>query len=412
MAEQQEHVEAARQPVARVGSRLVGGLVLLMGLTLLLVWLFPLSWQDQQWPVRQVQGQDRHGLVAIELLSQESPQPIAVPAAEVRSGLDGKLIWTQPGMGTLLSRVSLAAVLFVAALIALALVVNAWRSWLLLRRAGLPTGIVTCLRVAWVSCCAAQVLPAGTLSSDLVRVALLRPKAASSHADGAIASSVAVDRMVGVLAMAGLPLLASLWLVAHGDLRPLMLLAGGICLGCIGVLLVLRRPTQGTGPVGALRQRWRDFRHASRRSLGATTTGIVLALALVNRVLSALACLVVLRALGQDQIGLAGVIVAVGLAGLTSLIPLSLPGNWGTGDITLVALLAVFGVSAESALLASALPRLLNLVVSLAGLPACLSLLKRRSAVPIAVEEAITQPLEAVLHSPERSKDHVSTYAP
>ena len=236
-----------------------------------------------------------------------------------------------------------------------------WRSILCALMRGPPPSVASVQAVFYASIFF-NCLPLGTVGGDVARIWLARRFALSLSQ---IVLSILVDRVLTVaalimLALATLPTITS----------PLAVTAwfGGAAIlvaGALGILLL--------GVIESLLGRWRKQRlihHVLRmveelRQLGTRAALVALCFALAAGACSAFGAYCIARSLGIG-VGPIPMIAVISIMTLVVALPISVAG-WGVREISLVALLGLFGVDREAALALSVELGLISTLLSLPG---------------------------------------------
>jgi uncharacterized membrane protein YbhN (UPF0104 family) len=219
-------------------------------------------------------------------------------------------------------------------------------------------------------------LPIGTVGGDVARVWLARRLTPSL---GQIVLSILVDRVVTVVAFVVLAL-ATLPTVPTAYVTTIWLGGAGILLtGALGIVLL--------GVIERLIGRWghqrlihlvlrvaEDLRLLLRRG------GLpALCFAVVSSACAGLAAYAISQSLGIS-VGLVPMLAVTSLMSLIVALPISVAG-WGVREVSLVALLGIFGVDREAALVLSVEIGLINTLLCLPGGVIWLMLRGRRHVV-------------------------------
>jgi uncharacterized protein (TIRG00374 family) len=287
-------------------------------------------------------------------------------AARIRSVRAGLLSAFRP-----LARNPAAALLGVLAhLFAIVAVHVRWG--MLLRAAGLGTPWATVFRLGWIGQFAASVLPGGIATGDVVK-ALYVAKGTSGRRAHAV-TTVAFDRLLGLIVLCGIALLGAL--LAPGATRVgatrALLAAMLACALLLLALLLLPGLRAATGLARLVPRRLSAIAREASEALAlyAGKGRALAAAALVALVAQALVLLAIFlygRALGAT-LSLFAVLAAVPVAQMVSAVP-GLPGGFGVGDLAYVALLPDAGVPAGTALALSFTYKVVHLLLALpAGL--------------------------------------------
>lgn len=276
------------------------------------------------------------------------------------------------GLPTLARRMlgSLDDLVLVLLLLALLVVLTAWRWERLMAALGLLLPLGESVRLTFVGLFFNLAVP-GATGGDVVK-AYYAARVLGEPTKAVV--SVFVDRLLGLFALvltAGMALLFAPSDGAYATPRGLVLLClAGAVVG--GSILLSRRLRRALGLSALLRRlpfaRVLDEADAALRLYRGQPAVVrnALAVSLVNHVGTVLAAGLLAHALGLTAVGWAPLFVVVPLASLIGAVPL-LPGGWGVGEVAYAWLLAPLGVPATEAVGLSVLLRLANLAVGLPG---------------------------------------------
>lgn len=244
--------------------------------------------------------------------------------------------------------------------------ITAWRWWFILKAQGYDVPLGTATGLTWIGLFFNQTLPSN-VGGDVVRVWRLSRAGVPM---GSVISSVLVDRVAALFALA-LIVLAGLPAVQQSaDRAILAVLAGTVGLVLIGLALLFRldrvagllRRFMPGGARAGLEKLSADSRHLL---LPLGNGGPIVGISLVNHFVSVVLILMLAWGLGIDA-GLGDFMVLIPPVVLATMLPLSFAG-WGVREGASVALLATIGVSPAAALALSVAYGLVLLLSSLPG---------------------------------------------
>jgi hypothetical protein len=275
----------------------------------------------------------------------------------------------RPGMPRVFREMELAGLLTAMGLFLCGHVFATTRWWRLLNGVGCPASWYDCLRLTGIGFFFNLVMP-GLTGGDLVKAVLVTRE----HPERKEAAfvSVVVDRVIGLLAMAGLAVGA---ILLSGDTfaeiraEVMLFLAGGLLGAFLFVNRALRRALRIDAllaklPLGQTLKRVDEaVLLYSQRPLSLV---VAVLLSLCNQAVSILAVLTIGRAFGDTVLGLADYVGVFSVATIVSAIPAA-PGGWGLGEATYGYLFDLLGASAAIGVATSITFRLCQLLFSLLG---------------------------------------------
>ncbi|HEX4668845.1 MAG TPA: lysylphosphatidylglycerol synthase transmembrane domain-containing protein [Solirubrobacterales bacterium] len=275
-----------------------------------------------------------------------------------------RLDWSQ--IGTRLREGQPVDFLFAVGLVALALVVGAWRWHALLYRAGVPLGVSRLARIYAVSTFSSSFLPT-TAGGDVTR-ALLVTRGPDLRR---VAVSIVVDRAGGLAGLIGLAWLALALEPAHVPGQTDTILIWTTLVLAIAALILVTAVLRGGS---ALRRRLPDrllaFARDARdvlRAYGSSPSLVAqwLALSVLFQGLIALQLVMLGRAI-DVELSFATAAIALTFVTLVTLVPISI-GGFGIREGSYVVLLGGVSIAASDATLISVLSVATLLVASLPG---------------------------------------------
>lgn len=223
------------------------------------------------------------------------------------------------------------------------------RWYVILHALGLVRPIGLVLRIFYGTAFLNSFLPAG-IAGDAVRIWLVKDK---SRGVAVALSSVVLDRIVTLVALAGVALLAQaiLWIergsygfVALTAAFGGALIGGGLATIVIGAVLPNRTRYR---LLNLLFDFIRAIGDAIRLLVTSRSASIVLGVALLGNLL--LIMILYVLGLGQSvELGLGVYLVAMPVVLLVAALPISIAG-WGTRELAMVYMLGLFGVAADQA---------------------------------------------------------------
>lgn len=259
--------------------------------------------------------------------------------------------------GALLVPFALALIVLSAAIPAVA-----WRWGLVSRRLGTPLSFPLALRLTYIGLFFGQILP-GTVGGDAAR-GWLAYRAGLPL--GAVASSIFLDRVMGLIGLSVLVVGAMAWFVGVASAGMAWLPAAVIVALVAGLALLLALDRL---PLPAALRRGRALAALGlipriRHILWSRAAAAALAVSVAVHLATVLA--VSLLAYGLNlPVGLFNCLLVVPIAVLMSTLPISL-GGWGVRDGAMVAGFGLLGVGASEALLLSVL---FGVILMLAAMP-------------------------------------------
>jgi len=264
-----------------------------------------------------------------------------------------------------ITSVDIAAIICAAAVLLLqpVLIGIRWRQVLIAYNMCPPIGGL--INITWVSVFANQFLPAG-VGGDAIRVFYAQRSGVPINVSIA---SVVVDRLVALVALAMLSVGSVFYIDGLVDRHLTILFGLALSSGLVIVYVLARRLAQ---PLPRKLNKWplavkiaTGLRFMLTILNSRTNSLIVLANAVGVHLLSALAFVIVARALVIDQSTFAIVTVALALT-FVQMIPVSI-GGWGLREVASVGLFSAYGVDGGHAALASILLGVAYLIASLPG---------------------------------------------
>lgn len=276
---------------------------------------------------------------------------------------------------TLAALAGAAPLPLVLALLALSanIPLSALKWTLLLHVQGIRPGFLAALQAYWIGSFFSNYLPSN-VSGDVVRLVVLRAEGRRAEA----ASSILVERLIGLVVLVALAVLALTLRPAYFDRFGLLELLWLLVLGLAGTMALALVAGE---PLGRWLQRCAGGRNGIAYRLMAIVARVALALAVYRRrpmvVLGALALslpfygililfqYLILGALGAS-LPLAEVALIAPLVQLVGLLPLA-PNGLGLVEGAFVLFFVQAGVAPEVALAGALLRRILSVAVSLVG---------------------------------------------
>lgn len=239
------------------------------------------------------------------------------------------------------------------------------RWWRLLAVAGCATSWFNALRLTYIGFCFNLIMP-GMTGGDLVKGVLAAKENPDRRADAVV--SVAVDRLIGLVALA---LLAMVVILISGDtfakLRTPILLGLGVCFLGAGIYAAkpLRKKLGLTWLVDhlPLADKLRKLDSAALMYLRHPyQVALAFVVSFGNHLIVCVAVFVLGRALGVgESAGLREFLVVAPVANMVAAIPLS-PGGWGLGEFAYKELFEMIQVSSALGVAVSVTFRLCNQV--------------------------------------------------
>lgn len=275
----------------------------------------------------------------------------------------------RPGMPRVFREMELAGLLTALGLFLLGHLFATTRWWRLLNGVGCPASWYDCVRLTGMGLFFNNAMP-GLTGGDLVKAVLVTREHPERKAHAFV--SVAVDRIIGLLSMAGLAAVAILLSgETFAEIRtPVMLF---LVAGLVGAFLFVNRPLRRALHIDALLaklplgEKLKRIDEAvlmySRRPLELV---LAVVLSLCNQAVSILAVLTIGRAFGDTVLGVADYVAVFSVATIVSAIPAA-PGGWGLGEATYGYLFTLLGASAAIGVATSITFRLCQLLFSLLG---------------------------------------------
>jgi glycosyltransferase 2 family protein len=252
-------------------------------------------------------------------------------------------------------------------LVVVALIIGAYRWWRLLRKADVPLGLSSLVRIYAISIFSNTFLPT-TVGGDVTRALLVVRRGPLLTR---VATTIVVDRvgaLAGLLGMAWISVAFQSATVSHRALVFLAWVTGGML---IGSLLVLTAVLRGSGPVRAVIPRRlisaaRQSRLLLRSYVGDPVTLVVLlVLSLIYQALISIQLVVLARAINV-HLSFATAAVVLALVTVATLIPISV-GGFGVREGSYVVLLGGVSIAATEATLISVLSVVTLFLASLPG---------------------------------------------